>query len=80
MGSKLGHSPPGHGRWLGAALLPHAGVALGMALIAQQHFPDTGGVVLSVVIGATVIFEIFGPLLTRRALDAVGESHDRHEG
>ena len=29
-------------RWFGAALLPQAGVAVGMALVAAREFPDAG--------------------------------------
>ncbi|MBW2399332.1 MAG: cation:proton antiporter, partial [Deltaproteobacteria bacterium] len=37
-------------RWMGIALLPQAGVALGMALVASQRFPEAGEVILPVVI------------------------------
>ena len=60
-------------RWLGIALLPQAGVALGMALVARERFPATGDLLLSLVIAATVVFEIFGPFCTRLALKRSGE-------
>ncbi|MFO7777264.1 MAG: cation:proton antiporter [Nitriliruptoraceae bacterium] len=56
-------------RWLGVALLPQAGVALGLALLADQQLPEVGGDVLAIVVGATVVFELVGPLATRLALD-----------
>ncbi|NIM27509.1 MAG: cation:proton antiporter [Gammaproteobacteria bacterium] len=59
--------------WLGLAMLPQAGVALGMALIAAQHLPTLGQIIIPVVVGATVIFEIAGPVLTRMALRYAGE-------
>ena len=62
-----GSGAPGM-RWLGLALLPQAGVALGMALIAARHFPDRGAVILPVVVAATVIFEVVGPMATRWAI------------
>ena len=55
-------------RWIGAALMPQAGVALGMALLASQRLPGEGEAVLQVAIAATVFFEIFGPILTRLAI------------
>lgn len=55
-------------RWLGVALLPQAGVALGLALLADQQLPEMGGDVLAIVVGATVVFELVGPLTTRVAL------------
>jgi Kef-type K+ transport system membrane component KefB len=63
----------GHARWLGVALLPQAGVALGLALLADQQLPESGGDVLAIVVGATVVFELIGPLGTRLALERAEE-------
>ena len=54
--------------WMGVALLPQAGVAIGMALVASSYFPEHGQTLLSVVIGSTIFFEIIGPVFTRLAL------------
>lgn len=54
--------------WTGPALLPQAGVALGMALVAAQRFPELGEAFLSAVALSTILFELFGPVLTRVAL------------
>ena len=53
---------------IGVALLPQAGVAIGMALVASQRLPELGGMILSATIGATIIFELGGPILTRAML------------
>ena len=58
-------------RWMGVCLLPQAGVAIGMALIASQRFPELKNTILPVVIGSTVFFEILGPILTRRVITHV---------
>ena len=55
-------------RWLGVALMPQAGVAIGMALLATQRFPDTAAVVLTVAVASTVILETIGPVVTRFAI------------
>lgn len=73
VGGSLSHAPPTLRRWMGMALLPQAGVALGMALVATQRFPQFSETIFPVVIGATVLFEIIGPILTRRALVHVGD-------
>ncbi len=52
-------------RWMGVCLLPQAGVAIGMALLASQRFPELKDTILPIVIGSTVVFEITGPALTR---------------
>ncbi len=53
---------------LGLALTPQAGVAMGMALLAAERFPEQGPVLLSAVVASTVVFEVLGPLLVRRVL------------
>jgi Kef-type K+ transport system membrane component KefB len=65
--------------WLGLTLLPQAGVAIGMALLAAQRFPESEDIILPVVLGATVIFEVAGPAVTRMVLTHVGDikSEDR---
>jgi Kef-type K+ transport system membrane component KefB len=73
VGARLSGTSTATGRWMGIAMLPQAGVALGMALVAATAFPDYRDVLLPVVIGATVIFEIFGPLGTRIALAATSK-------
>jgi Kef-type K+ transport system membrane component KefB len=54
--------------WMGVALLPQAGVAIGMALVAANHFPEQRDILLPIVIGSTVFFELVGPIFTRLAL------------
>jgi Kef-type K+ transport system membrane component KefB len=56
------------GASMGLALLPQAGVALGMTLVASEHAPAYGEQALTIVAVSTVIFELVGPLLTRRVL------------
>lgn len=57
--------------WMGVALLPQAGVAIGMALVAANHFPEYRQILLTVAISSTVFFEIIGPVFTRLALEKV---------
>ena len=56
---------------LGITLLPQAGVALGMAMTAAS-LPD-GALARSVVLFAVLVYELIGPVLTKRALMKVGE-------
>ena len=58
---------------LGICLLPQAGIAIGMALLASERLPGVGDVVLTVTVASTVIFELFGPVLTRWRLVSAGE-------
>jgi hypothetical protein len=63
-----------HRRWIGLALIPQAGVALGMVLVASNHFPDLGETVLAITIGTAIVLDVFGPILTLIALRKVGEA------
>ena len=56
---------------LGITLLPQAGVALGMALTAQQL--SDGHTVRNVVLFSVLVYELVGPALTKRALISAGE-------
>jgi len=72
LGAIFSKSPPQVRKHMWLALMPQAGVALGMALYASQRFPELGELLLPVVISATILFEIFGPIMARRALHASG--------
>jgi Kef-type K+ transport system membrane component KefB len=68
IGGRIGGSDKPTRRWIGLALTPQAGVALGMALIASNRFTDLKYLLLPVIISSTVFFELVGPLLTRLAI------------
>lgn len=68
LGARLSSSEPHIERWIGIALIPQAGVAIGMALIASQRHPEFSHLILPIILGTTVIFEIIGPVVTRFAL------------
>lgn len=68
LGSRIVRAPPLLRKWLGLALLPQAGVAIGMSLVAAQKFPETASMVLTVVVASTVVLETIGPIFTRLAI------------
>jgi len=74
LGTKVGAQAVGASpilrKWLGLALFPQAGVAIGMALFASQRFPETASVVLTVVVASTILLETVGPIFTRYAIRA----------
>ena len=75
LGAWISHSGQGIRRWMGVALLPQAGVAIGMGLMAANRFPEYQQVILSLVISTTVVFELFGPVATRLAIKNASGSH-----
>jgi Kef-type K+ transport system membrane component KefB len=75
LGAWLGGAPRREARWYGVALLPQAGVAVGMSLIAGETFPEIAQPVLTVTIASTMIFEIIGPLATMLAVRRVSRQN-----
>ncbi len=73
LGGRLARADGQVRQWMGLALLPQAGVALGMALVAAERFPHLHDTLIPLVVGATVVFEITGPIATRWVLRHVGE-------
>jgi Kef-type K+ transport system membrane component KefB len=60
-------------KYMGWALLPQAGVALGVALIAKAEFPQIGGLIFTTIVATTIVYEIIGPICTRISLNKAGE-------
>lgn len=59
--------------YMGFALIPQAGVALGLALLARANFPEIGEAVFATIAATTILYEIFGPIATRYALSKAGD-------
>jgi len=68
IGGYLSKSGQDNQLWMGVALLPQAGVAIGMALVASNQFPEYRQIMLPIVIASTVVFEVIGPVFTRLAI------------
>lgn len=62
-------------KYLGITLFPQAGVALGMCAIvaSSTDFGDQGTLIRNITLFAVLIYELFGPLMTRQALMSAGE-------
>ena len=73
LGAQLSHADTPIKKYIGLGLIPQAGVALGVALIAKDQFPEIGGIILTVIVATTVIYEIIGPVCTKIALQKVGD-------
>jgi len=59
--------------YLGLALLPQAGVAIGMAKISSEALPKYSAQILAVVLCATLFYELVGPGITKFALKKAGD-------
>ncbi len=71
IGGRVTGLRPEFRNWIGVALMPQAGVSLGMALVAATAFPALRQEILVTAIGTTIIFELLGPLATQLALSRV---------
>ena len=60
-------------RFLGPALVPQAGVAIGLTLVAQTAAPAYADRIRAVVLCATLIYELAGPVITKITLKGAGE-------
>ena len=74
LGSSCSRAPGATRHWIGVAMLPQAGAAMGMALVATSLLPEYRQVLLPVVISTTVFFELVGPTFTRLALRRAAEA------
>ena len=73
IGARLGRAPEREAPWYGPALLPQAGVAVGMALVAGEAFPGWASQIMALTIATTVAFELLGPPVTLWAIRRVGQ-------
>lgn len=82
-GAKMVKADKNVQNYLGLTLLPQAGVAIGMATMVVAEFastnPEIGSQINTVVLCATLIYELVGPLLTKWALTRAGEIHGERE-
>lgn len=58
---------------IGFTLIPQAGVAIGLSLLASRLVPEYGQTIRAVVLSATLIYELVGPAITKIALQKAGE-------
>ena len=71
--AKAVHADPMIIRYLGITLFPQAGVALGMSLSAATQLGTDGAVIRSITLFSVLIYELFGPMLTKIALTKSGD-------
>ena len=76
-GATISHASGEVKKYLGLALLPQAGVALGLALIAKRACPDPnlGAIIVNAVLASVIINELVTPPLTKYAIFKAGEAH-----
>ena len=59
--------------WLGVALVPQAGVAIGLAFLGQRLLPEAvGELLLTIILSSSVLYELIGPASAKAALFCSG--------
>ncbi len=77
-GSSITKSEPQVKKYLGFTLFPQAGVAIGLATTASDLFSkagntETSAMIIAIVLTSTLVYELFGPMITKFALTKAGE-------
>lgn len=73
LSSKMMKCPEEITKYLGITLLPQAGVALGMSVIAKEFLPGMEGeLIRNLSLFSVLIYELAGPLMTKIALTKAG--------
>jgi len=73
VGAKISHAPDTVKKYAGFALLPQAGVAMGLALLARNALPVFGDIVLNATLAVVIINQLVSPPLVKYALFKSGE-------
>ncbi len=81
LGALVTKAPRQVKRWVGFGLIPQAGVSVGLALTLshQPMFKPVSSMIINVVLGSTILFELTGPLVVRLALERAGELGEKRE-
>ena len=73
LGGVLCKAEPSVKKYLGWALVPQAGVAIGLSLAATRVVPEYGSQIRAIILCATLIYEMVGPALSKLSLKKAGE-------
>ncbi len=73
LGAVIMKAPDTVKKYIGFSLVPQAGVAIGLSLMAAQMLPEYGQTIRAVILSATFIYELTGPAITKVALKKAGE-------
>lgn len=77
LGARISNAPKIVQKYLGFTLVPQAGVAIGLAATAMNVVPNHGPQIRTIILCATVIYELTGPVITKLALKKAGEINNQ---
>ena len=78
LGAHLSKSSATVKRYTAGGLIPQGGIVIGLALLIKQNhaFDAISDIIISVIVGATIVHEIIGPVLSKTMLKKAGEIID----
>lgn len=69
LGCLMAHTGQNTRRYLGMALVPQAGVSIGLAYLGERMLPPAiGSVLVTVILASSVLYELIGPVCAKQAL------------
>ncbi len=69
LGAAVTRADRGIRRYLGLALVPQAGVAIGLAFLGERLLtPETGSMLMTIMLSSSVLYELAGPACAKGAL------------
>lgn len=73
LGGRLTHQDAKINKYLGPTLMPQAGVALGLVVVAATAVPQYADQIRTIILCSTFIYSIIGPIAAKLALQKAGE-------
>ncbi len=79
MGASISRCEPQVKKYLGFALIPQAGVAIGLATTssvlfsAKEETQAVGALIIAIILTSTLVYELIGPMVSKFALNKAGE-------
>lgn len=75
IGATIAKSPSNIKKYVAGGLIPQGGIVIGLALLIKQNstFNVLSDIIISVIIGATIIHEFIGPIIAKITLTKAGE-------
>ena len=78
-GASITHAEPQVKKYLGFALIPQAGVAIGLSTTASKLFgeheatKEIGALILAIILTSTLVYELIGPMVAKFAFKKAHE-------
>ena len=75
IGGKVSNSSGSVKKYTAGGLIPQGGIVIGLALVIRHNpsYSSMSNIILNVIIGATIIHELIGPIISKYSIKKSGE-------